>query len=48
VEGFGEAKPPRNINVLVVVAGEAGNYYQKNKILGGPTALQISLEHATA
>jgi hypothetical protein len=35
VEGFGEAKPPRDLNFLVVFAGFAGKYHQKRRILGG-------------
>ena len=42
LEGFGEAKPPRDLYFLVRFAGKAGKAYQKRMILGGPQALQTS------
>ena len=42
VEGFGEAKPARDLLFLVVVAGEASNHYQKGEFLGGSATLQTS------
>jgi hypothetical protein len=48
VEGFGEAQPPQNSIFLVLVAGKAGNQYQKRMILGGLAALQTSRKKLTA
>jgi hypothetical protein len=43
VVGLGEAKLPQGFIFLVVVAGQAGSYYQPKIILGGFAALQTSL-----
>jgi hypothetical protein len=44
VEGFGEAKPLRDIHFLVLFAGFAGKEHQKRMILGGLAALQPPAE----
>jgi hypothetical protein len=36
VEGFGEAKPPQDLYVLVVLAGFAGKNHQIRMIIEGP------------
>jgi hypothetical protein len=42
VEGFGEARAPRDFHFLVVFTGIGGKYHQKRMILGGFAALQAS------
>jgi hypothetical protein len=42
VERFGEARPPQDLYVLVVLAGFAGKNDQNGMILGGPAALLAS------
>ena len=46
--GFGEVKPPQDLHVLVLVAGNVGNQHQNMKFLGGPKALQASRVAVTA
>jgi len=42
LEGVGEAKPSQIFLFLVVIAGEAGNHYEKNEFRGGLQALYTS------